>query len=171
MSRFGQRSDNVHKGGELLQLTGKWAATHHHNDMRSSVVRCSPPAPSASSMLSTTPSNQDLINHEEALGPECMYVCMMPLFTCRGEKSVSRHRVETGAGRTPIRLTVTCLQVFTAPLMEITCFECSKFKFSTTDENKWQNSSHSMRLHSCIKTSRAFKYYPPDIYKDPHQRG
>lgn len=151
------------------------------------MASCSRPAPSASSLLSTTPWNLDLINHDEALKPEwwwflvreCIYVCLNrreldngdTLFTCRGEQSMPRHCTETGASRAPVCLTVTCLQVFTAPLIEITCLECSKFKFSTTDENKWQNSSHSTRLHSCIKTSRAFKYYPPDNYKEPHRRG
>ena len=98
-------------------------------------------------------------------------VVLSLLFTCRGESSMFRHCTETSARRTPVCLTITCLQDFTAPLIELTCFMCSKFKFSTTDENKWQNSSHSTGLNSCIKTSRAFKYYPPDNYKEPHQWG
>ncbi len=69
---------------------------------------------------------------------------------CYYNTSLSHHYVSSGS----------------ASLIEITCFECSKFKFSTRDENKWQNSLHSTRQHSCIKTSLAFKYYPPDNYKE-----
>lgn len=70
-----------------------------------------------------------------------------------------------------VHLTITCLRVFTARLIEITCFLCSKFWFWTTDENKRQNSSHTERLCVCIKTSCAFENDPPDNYKEPHQLG
>lgn len=60
-------------------------------------------------------------------------VILLPLFTCRGEQSVSR---QTGASRTTVCLTAARLQDFTAPLIEIICSEYSKFKSSTTDENK-----------------------------------
>ncbi len=70
MTQFGQRSDAMHKGGRSLQQTAEWTATHHHNDITSWAAGCSPSAPSASSVLSTTPWNLDLINHDEALGPD-----------------------------------------------------------------------------------------------------
>lgn len=70
-----------------------------------------------------------------------------------------------------VHLTITCLQVFIARLIEITCILHSKFWFWTTNENKRQNSSHTNRLHVCIKTSCVFKNDPPDNYKEPHQFG
>lgn len=79
-------------------------------------------------------------------------------------------RVSSWHGTEPsAHLTITCLRVFKAWIIEITCFLCSKFWFWTTDENKRQNSSHTERLLVCIKASCAFENDPPDNYKEPHQ--